>query len=107
MGEMPMPRYILPGMLSFDTLIGARDAIRRKDISSTELTRQALARMEEIDTTIQAFNSSDAGRALTVAKEVDEGKRTGPLAGVPIALKDNLCTSWGTTTCSSKMLANF
>ena len=44
---------------------------------------------------------------MAQAKGVDEGKRTGPLAGVPIALKDNLCTSYGTTTCSSKMLANF
>jgi aspartyl-tRNA(Asn)/glutamyl-tRNA(Gln) amidotransferase subunit A len=42
-----------------------------------------------------------------MAKLVDEGKRTGPLAGVPIALKDNLCTTFGVTTCSSKMLANF
>jgi aspartyl-tRNA(Asn)/glutamyl-tRNA(Gln) amidotransferase subunit A len=38
---------------------------------------------------------------------VDEGRRSGPLAGVPIALKDNLCTSFGVTTCSSKILENF
>jgi aspartyl-tRNA(Asn)/glutamyl-tRNA(Gln) amidotransferase subunit A len=41
------------------------------------------------------------------AKAVDAGRIAGPLAGVPIALKDNLCTSFGKTTCSSKMLANF
>src|SRR5438128_7282908 len=41
------------------------------------------------------------------AKLVDDRKLTGALAGVPIALKDNLCTTFGATTCSSKMLANF
>lgn len=94
-------------MLEFDTLINARDAIRAKDISSTELTRQALARVRELDTTICAFNSVDETRALMMAKLVDDGERTGALAGVPIAIKDNLCTSWGTTTCSSKMLEHF
>ncbi len=94
-------------MLSFDTLLAARDAIRNRDISATELTRQALARVAELDATVGAFNSTDATRALVVAKEVDDGVRSGELAGVPIAIKDNLCTSWGTTTCSSKMLANF
>jgi aspartyl-tRNA(Asn)/glutamyl-tRNA(Gln) amidotransferase subunit A len=94
-------------MLAFDTLLAARDAIRSKKISSVELTRQALERIAKLDSKILAFNSTYPDRALAIAKEVDEGKRTGPLAGVPIALKDNLCTSYGTTTCSSKMLQNF
>ncbi len=94
-------------MLSHDTLIGARDAIRSKSISSVELTRQVLSRIQRLDPTILAFNSTCPERALEQAKAVDEGRRAGPLAGVPIALKDNLCTSHGTTTCSSKMLANF
>jgi len=93
--------------LEFDTLLAARDAVRTRKISSLELTRQALARIDAIEGQIQAFNSVYPDRALQIAKEVDEGKRKGPLAGVPIALKDNLCTSWGTTTCSSRMLANF
>src|SRR5580658_4269988 len=93
--------------LEFDTLLAAREAVRTRRISSVELTRQALGRIDAVEGQIQAFNSVYPERALQIAKEVDEGKRTGPLAGVPIALKDNLCTSWGTTTCSSKMLANF
>ena len=93
--------------LSHDTLISARDAIAKRQVSAVELTRQALERIAKVDTQIQAFNSTLADRAMEQAKAVDEGKRTGPLAGVPIALKDNLCTSYGTTTCSSKMLEHF
>jgi aspartyl-tRNA(Asn)/glutamyl-tRNA(Gln) amidotransferase subunit A len=94
-------------MLSFDTLFTARDAIRGRDISATEITRQALARIEQLDPSIQAFNSTYAARALETAKAVDDGRITGELAGVPIAIKDNLCTRFGTTTCSSRMLENF
>jgi aspartyl-tRNA(Asn)/glutamyl-tRNA(Gln) amidotransferase subunit A len=94
-------------MLSYDTLISARDAVAAKDISATELTREALGRIERLDNTIFAFNSTYPSRALERARDVDNGLITGPMAGVPIAIKDNLCTSFGTTTCSSKMLQNF
>jgi aspartyl-tRNA(Asn)/glutamyl-tRNA(Gln) amidotransferase subunit A len=94
-------------MSSTDTLLGARDAIRAKQVSSVELTRQILSRVERIEPRIGAFTSVHADRALEQARLVDEGRRAGPLAGVPVVVKDNLCTRFGTTTCSSKMLANF
>jgi aspartyl-tRNA(Asn)/glutamyl-tRNA(Gln) amidotransferase subunit A len=93
--------------MPFDSLIAARDAIRSRRISSVELTRQILDVIDRREPQIQAFNSVLADRALQQARAVDEGSRTGPLAGVPIALKDNLCTSFGLTTCSSRMLENF
>ncbi|MEO6435553.1 MAG: Asp-tRNA(Asn)/Glu-tRNA(Gln) amidotransferase subunit GatA [Tepidisphaeraceae bacterium] len=94
-------------MGEFDTLIAARDAVAAKKVSAVELTRALLARIEAVEPRVQAFNSVAADHAMAQAKLVDEGKRVGPLAGVPIALKDNLCTTFGTTTCSSKMLKNF
>ena len=93
--------------MTHDTLLAAREAVRSRQISAVELTRQALYRIEALDPQIRAFNSVDAGHALERAAAVDEGRQAGPLAGVPIAVKDNLCTSWGTTTCSSRMLQNF
>ena len=94
-------------MLPFDTVIAARAAIVSRQISAVELTQAALDRIKSVDGQVKAFNSVYPEHALAQAKAVDEGKRTGPLAGVPIALKDNLCTTFGTTTCSSRMLENF
>ncbi|MGN6507186.1 MAG: Asp-tRNA(Asn)/Glu-tRNA(Gln) amidotransferase subunit GatA [Tepidisphaeraceae bacterium] len=90
-----------------DTLVAARDAIAAKTISSHELTRLTLARVQALNPTLNAYNEVLAERALATAKQVDDGHISGPLAGVPIAIKDNLCTKIGKTTCSSKMLANF
>ena len=94
-------------MLTHDTLLAARDAVRGKRVSSLELTKQAIDRIEQLDPTVLAFNSVWAERAIEQAKHIDSGQHPGELAGVPIAIKDNLCTSFGTTTCSSRMLQNF
>ncbi len=89
------------------TMIEVRDAIAEKKLSATEATRAFLNRIEQHDGRVNAFHETYPDRALAQAKAVDEGKVTGPLAGVPIAIKDVLCTDYGHTTCSSKMLANF
>ena len=90
-----------------DTLVAARDAVRAKQVSAVELTRHVLARIEKLEPQLGAYLSVTADHALAQARLVDDGRRTGPLAGVPIALKDNLCTTFGTTTCASRMLENF
>ena len=90
-----------------ETLLGARDAVRSKQISAQELTGRILRRIERLDGEIGAYLSVFADRALEQAKAVDEGRRTGPLAGVPVAIKDVLCTTFGTTTCGSRMLEDF
>ena len=90
-----------------ETLLAARDAIRAKQVSSVDLTRRTLQRIERLDPELGAFISVFADRALEQAKAVDEGRRSGLLAGVPIAVKDNLCTTFGRTTCASRMLEDF
>ena len=96
------------------TLLELRDQIRARQRSAVEVVRASLERIEQAKS-LNAFNSVWADRALEQARDVDAGKHGGgcagggggALAGVPIAIKDNLCTSFGTTTCSSKILANF
>jgi aspartyl-tRNA(Asn)/glutamyl-tRNA(Gln) amidotransferase subunit A len=89
------------------TLTDLRDAIADKQVSATETVRAYLDRIEAINTSLNAYHETFAERALARAAEVDAGRITGPLAGVPIAVKDNLCTEWGLTTCSSRMLERY
>ena len=78
-------------------------------ISVEELTRDALRRIEEMDPRLQAYNEVYPEQALSRARELDREKERSrfPLFGVPLAIKDNLCTAFGRTTCSSKILSNF
>ena len=88
----------------------------RNKIASGELTAQAAAQanlsaIAQSDQHLHAYNAVFADRAMQKAQAIDQakaaGKPQGLLAGVPIAIKDNLCTTFGATTCSSKMLQNF
>ena len=81
------------------------------DASATEVTQAHLDRIAELDSRIGAFLHVDAEHALAQAARVDDarqsGKPLGPLAGLPVGIKDILCTYDQPTTCASRMLQNF
>ena len=85
--------------------------IKAKEVTAVEATQAVLDQIEKMEDSINSYVTVDKEGALKRAKEVqtliDEGKLTGPLAGVPVAIKDNMCTKDMLTTCSSKILGNF
>lgn len=85
--------------------------IKAKEVSVVEATKAALDAIENKDKEVNSFVTVTKEAALERAKEVqkliDDGTLTGPLAGVPVAIKDNMCTEGVLTTCSSKILGNF
>ncbi|HMP05030.1 MAG TPA: Asp-tRNA(Asn)/Glu-tRNA(Gln) amidotransferase subunit GatA [Lacipirellulaceae bacterium] len=87
------------------------DLMARGEASSVEVTRAFLDVIEARETHIGAFVRVDGERALEQAAEVDRrrsaGESLGPLAGVPIAIKDVLCDRDTVTSCASRMLAEF
>ena len=85
--------------------------IKAKEVSVEEAVRAALAAIGEKEDAVNSFVTVDEEGALARAKQVQEkidaGELAGPLAGVPVAIKDNMCTEGLLTTCSSKILYNF
>ena len=86
-------------------------ALKNKEVSAVELTTAALNRIKSIDEKLGAFNSLTEETALETAKKVDEkiakGEDLPLLAGIPLALKDNMNLVGSRTTASSKILENF
>jgi len=93
------------------TLLETRDAIHSKTLCARECVDGVLTRIAQLEPQLHALVSYDGDRAMDRAEIVDEkiarGEAVGELAGVPILIKDNLCTTLGRTTCASKMLADF
>ena len=85
--------------------------IKDKEITVVEATKAALEQIKAVESDVHGYVSYDEESALKRAEEVqkgiDDGTYTGPLAGVPMAIKDNICTKGYITTCSSKILENF
>jgi aspartyl-tRNA(Asn)/glutamyl-tRNA(Gln) amidotransferase subunit A len=93
------------------TIDEAGTLLRQGKLSSVELTRAHLDRIREVDDTVKAFTLVTDDLALKQAEEADrrlrDGENVTPLTGIPLAIKDAICTKDITTTSGSCMLENF
>lgn len=87
-----------------------REMLDKKEISAAELTSEYIKRIKEFDSKIESYITVTEENAIEQAKaaqaKIDKGEAT-PLCGIPLAIKDNICTEGVKTTCASKMLENF
>ena len=95
-----------PGV--FGDAASISEAVRSGEQTAASVVEAHLNRIDEFDSSVHAFNEVTAEYATERAAAIDEriaaGEDVGPLAGVPVAIKDNMCTRGIPTTCSSKIL---
>jgi aspartyl-tRNA(Asn)/glutamyl-tRNA(Gln) amidotransferase subunit A len=92
------------------TIHQAHNLLKTRQLSSVELTRACLERIRQVEPKVHALVTVTDELALRQAEKADrliEQGGTHPLTGVPVVIKDNMCTKGVRTTCSSRMLANF
>ncbi len=97
--------------MSQATIKGLHQQLIKKERSAVEITTEALERINTLEPKVKAFLSVTADYALEQAKKADSkiaaGEEIGILEGIPIGIKDNMCTQGIKTTCASQILANF
>ncbi len=88
-----------------------KEKLDKKELTSFDITKAYVDRINEKEKDVEAFVTTLTDEALEKAKKIDEEKTSGKTlstyAGIPIGIKDNMCTKGIKTTCSSKMLENF
>lgn len=93
------------------TISELNSLITKKEISVPELTRHMLDRIQKLDSKFECYINTVEEQAMEQANRVqnllEEGTLNSPLAGIPMGIKDNICTRGIPTTCGSKMLSNF
>ena len=93
------------------TAVELATKIKNGEVTAIEATEAVLAQIDEKEAVLNCYVTVDKEGALKAAaevqKKIETGELTGPLAGVPVAIKDNMCTEGILTTCSSKILGNF
>ena len=93
------------------TIHQARQLLQKGEMTSVDLTRAVLNRIDAVESRVQAFLTIVGERALEQAKQADAEYRKGgvtpPLLGIPMAIKDEICTRGVRTTAGSKILGNF